>query len=101
MGNTARNQNLAVLLERLARRSGWSAKVAYLVGNDEFSYGDVFAGVYATAAVLAAYGVRPGSRVLIALPDGMDFVWTFLATLYLGAVAVPANPGCPRTTSRP
>ncbi|HSL83854.1 MAG TPA: AMP-binding protein, partial [Thermoanaerobaculia bacterium] len=35
---------------------------------------------------------RPGDRVLLLLPSGMDFVAAFLGCLYAGAVAVPAYP---------
>jgi hypothetical protein len=42
--------------------------------------------------VLAAHGVGADDRVLLALPDGIDLVWAFLATLWLGAVAVMVNP---------
>jgi fatty acid CoA ligase FadD22 len=49
-----------------------------------------------TAAALAALGLRPAHRVLTALPDGIDVVWSLLGTWYLGAVAVMANPRLPR-----
>jgi 4-hydroxybenzoate adenylyltransferase len=87
--------NLAVTLERLAWQRGWAANPAYLVDDQHYSYAEVYRGAWATAGVLAAEGVGPGDRVLIVLPDGIDFVWSFLATVYLGAVAVLANPRLP------
>ena len=38
---------------------------------------------------LAAHGVTPGGRVVIAVPTSIEFVATFWGTLLLGAVAVP------------
>ncbi|MBI3634933.1 MAG: benzoate-CoA ligase family protein [Candidatus Rokubacteria bacterium] len=43
------------------------------------------------AAALAAMGVKPGERVLIALPDSPAFVAAFWGAVKLGAVAVPVN----------
>ncbi len=45
--------------------------------------------------VLAAAGAEPEQRVLIALPDGPEFVATLFGTLKLGAVVVMVNPGLP------
>ncbi|MGW1073723.1 fatty acyl-AMP ligase [Streptomyces sp. NPDC002537] len=45
----------------------------------------------ALAAALRAR-VRPGDRVLLLHPHGPEYVAAFLACLYAGAVAVPANP---------
>jgi len=44
---------------------------------------------------LAAAGVEPEHRVLIALPDGPEFVAAFFGTLKLGSVVVMVNPGLP------
>jgi long-chain acyl-CoA synthetase len=41
---------------------------------------------------LAARGVGPGDSVALLLPNGADFVVSFLAVMRLGAVAVPLNP---------
>ncbi|RQS14588.1 AMP-dependent synthetase [Burkholderia sp. Bp9002] len=43
---------------------------------------------------------RPGDRVLIALPDGIEFIITFLACLYAGVIAVPVKPPKNREASR-
>ena len=46
----------------------------------------------AIQAALVNTGVRPGSRVLIALPSSPDYALAFLAITGLGAIAVPASP---------
>ena len=52
------------------------------------------------ATVLAEHGVRPGDRVLLALPDGIAWVTAFLAVARLGAVAVLVNPELTRRRPR-
>ena len=58
-----------------------------------------FAGVQALSNrfgnALASEGVEPEHRVLIALPDGPEFVASLFGTLKLGAVVVMVNPGLP------
>ncbi|HEX6721112.1 MAG TPA: AMP-binding protein, partial [Burkholderiaceae bacterium] len=49
------------------------------------------------AAVWAARGLRPGDRVAIKLPDGLDWVAAFMGCLWAGVVAVAVNPRIPRT----
>ena len=41
---------------------------------------------------LQQMGVEPGQRVLIALPDGVEYVASLFGTLAIGAVAVMINP---------
>jgi benzoate-CoA ligase family protein len=45
--------------------------------------------------MLVAAGVQPEHRVLIALPDGPEYVGALFGTLAAGAVVVMANPGLP------
>lgn len=87
--------NLAVTLESLAQRCGWSALRAYLVGTAEYTYADVFRGMRETAALLAANGIGPGDQVAVALSDRIEFVWTYLAVHWLGGTAVLLNPRLP------
>ncbi len=76
-------------------REGRGARVALRTDAGDLDY----AGVAALAArfghALAAAGVEPEHRVLIALPDGPEFVAAFFGTLKLGAVVVMVNPGLP------
>jgi 4-hydroxybenzoate adenylyltransferase len=87
--------NLALTLEATAASAGWATEPAYRVGEARHTYADVYDGMRTTAAVLSAHGVTAGQRILLALPDSIEFVWAFLGTLYLGAVAVLANPSLP------
>jgi len=55
------------------------------------SYGALDAAARALSAALGER-VSPGDRVLLMFPPGLDFVVSFCACLYTGAVAVPAYP---------
>jgi fatty-acyl-CoA synthase len=62
-------------------------------GQDRFlSYPQIAIAAAKRAAVLKARGVKPGDRVALVLPDPQDFVLSFLAVVYAGAVAVPMYP---------
>jgi acyl-CoA synthetase (AMP-forming)/AMP-acid ligase II len=41
---------------------------------------------------LLASGVKPGDRILLLLPQGLDYVATLYACFYAGFIAVPASP---------
>ncbi|MFB6843595.1 AMP-binding protein [Streptomyces sp. NPDC056373] len=87
--------NLAAHLAELAERRGWTARTAFHQGHRAWTHGEVHGLAARAATVLAGHGVRPGDRVLLALPDSPAWVTAFLATARLGAVAVPVNPELP------
>ncbi|MGW7254101.1 AMP-binding protein [Streptomyces sp. NPDC054834] len=87
--------NLAAHLAALAERRGWAGRVAFHQGHRIWTHGEVHGLAARAASVLAGEGVRPGDRVLLALPDGIAWVTAFLATARLGAVAVLVNPELP------
>lgn len=43
------------------------------------------------ASLLASQGVGPGTRVVLMLPNSMEFLVAFFATLWCGAIAVPSS----------
>jgi o-succinylbenzoate---CoA ligase len=55
------------------------------------TYAELLARARFGAGELAARGARPGERVAIALPAGLDFACALHACLLLGAVAVPVD----------
>lgn len=87
--------NLAAYLDDLAERRGWGGRVAFHQGHQGWTHGEVHALAAQAAGVLAGHGVRPGDRVLLALPDGIAWVTAFLGIARLGAVAVLVNPELP------
>lgn len=70
-------------------------RVALVCGDQQLSYGELRRRVAQAAAVWHARGLRPGDRVAIKLPDGIDWVVAFLGTIWAGGVAVAVNPHIP------
>ncbi len=73
-------------------REGKEAKTALLTDNQTLTYGDVQALANRFGNLLRAGGVEPEQRVLIALPDGPEFVGALFGILKIGAVVVMVNP---------
>lgn len=92
MGETA---NLSSRLAVACERGGWGLSVAYLCGDAAYTHDDVHRGAARFATHLEERGLRERDRVLIALPDGIAFVWSFLGTIHLGAIAIPVAPALP------
>ena len=67
------------------------ARVALDTPNGSWTYAELHAAARLGARELRARGVRPGGRVAIALPPGLDFAQALHACLLLGAVAVPVD----------
>lgn len=84
--------NLAAYLADLSERQGWTTRPAFHQGHRTHSHGAIHDVASRAATVLAEQGVRPGDRVLLALPDSIAWVAAFLAIARLGAVAVLVNP---------
>ena len=89
--------NIVTVLEDMATQNGWLNRRAFVVRTathtfETWTYAEVFAKARSAGAAL---GAGAGDRVLIALPDGADFVCAFLGALRAGAVAVPVNPALP------
>jgi acyl-CoA synthetase (AMP-forming)/AMP-acid ligase II len=66
--------------------------IALIEGDRRVSYSELRALVLREAGRLRQNGVERGGRVVILLPNSIDFVVAFWAIQYLGAVAVPLNP---------
>ena len=87
--------NIADLFLDARVREGRGARPAIHSDAGTQTYDDVQAAANRFAHVLAASGVEAEHRVLIALPDGPEFVAALFGTLKLGAVVVMVNPGLP------
>jgi long-chain acyl-CoA synthetase len=83
---------IAALGARAARGAG---RTALLWGGERVSYGELWERSGAAAAHLAARGVRPGERVLLAAPGTPAFVYAYLGAQRLGAVAAVLDPQAP------
>ncbi len=81
-----------VLRDRAQRRPERQALTFLADGETEserLTFGDVDARAHDVAALLGLHH-KPGDRVLLLLPPGLDFAVAFLGCLYSGAVAVPS-----------
>jgi benzoate-CoA ligase family protein len=74
-------------------RAGEGERIALRLGDATLTYAEVQAAANRWANVLTGLDVRPEERVMIALPDGADWVAAFFGVLKLGAVVVMVNPG--------
>lgn len=72
---------------------GLGDKVALVTDERDWTYAQVQARAHQAAQVLRDCGVEPEQRVMVALPDSIEFVAAMFGILKLGAVLVMANPG--------
>ena len=66
-------------------------RTALVCGERRVSYGELHQCIRRAAAGLAKLGVAPGDRVLVYLPNGVEFVQFEYATFTCGAICVPVN----------
>jgi O-succinylbenzoic acid--CoA ligase len=64
---------------------------ALLAAGERLTWADLHARASAAAAELSARGVRPGDRVPIELPAGIEFAVRLHACLLIGAAALPID----------
>lgn len=76
------------VLERSARR--WPQKIAVVHGGGRLSYAALLERCRDRAVRLAALGLAQGERVLLQLPNSVDFIVTYLALNMIGAIPVTA-----------
>jgi benzoate-CoA ligase family protein len=87
--------NIADLFLDARVRGGRGDHPALLTESGTKSYAEVQALANRFARLLAAGGVEPEQRVLLALPDSPEYVGALFGILKLGAVVVMVNPGLP------
>jgi 2,3-dihydroxybenzoate-AMP ligase len=79
---------IAEMVERTALR--WPDKVAIVHGDRRTTYAELVSASKRLAAGLARRGIAPRDRVVMQLPNVPEFVTTYLALNWIGAVAVMA-----------
>lgn len=85
----------ATLQAALAQAARSETGLTFLDSREQetfLSFRDLHARARRAAFALRERGVRPGDRVAIILPTGVDFMDAFFGTLYAGAVPVPLYP---------
>ncbi len=73
-------------------REGRGDRVAIRTPDGDFSYGDVQALANRFGNLIREAGCQPEQRVIIALPDGPEYVAALFGTLKIGGVVVMVNP---------
>jgi benzoate-CoA ligase family protein len=73
-------------------REGCGDRTAILCGERSLTYAEVAADSHRVGNALRALGVEPEQRVIIALPDGPEYVAALFGVLAIGAVVVMVNP---------
>jgi len=72
--------------------AGRAGKTALVCGEQRRSYGELVRRSQQVAAALRRRGVRPEERVLLVLPDVIEFAEAWFGTLRAGAVFAMVNP---------
>ncbi len=83
--------NMASVLVDRHLNEGRGNRVAVYYGDRQLSYWDLAALVNQTGNGLASLDIGLGDRVVLLLPDGPEFLATFLGAMKIGAVPVPIN----------
>ena len=73
-------------------REGRGERTALLTDTGRWTYAEVQSRANRYANLLSASGVAPEQRVIIALPDGPEYVAALFGILKIGAVVVMVNP---------
>ena len=81
-------------------REGMGERIALRLDDGTRTYAEVDALAGRFAHLLRDEGVRPEERVLVALPDGEQFVGALFGILRMGAVVVMVNPHLPEEMVR-
>ena len=84
--------NIADWLLDARVREGKGDRPALLTDHATYTYREVQALANRFGHLLESAGVQPEQRVMIALPDGPEFVAALFGTLKVGAVVVMVNP---------
>jgi benzoate-CoA ligase family protein len=84
--------NLAAYLLDARLTEGRGDRIAIRTDGRTFTYAEVAQRSAQVAHLLAADGVRPEERVIVAAPDGVDFVAALFGILRHGSVVVMVNP---------
>jgi acyl-CoA synthetase (AMP-forming)/AMP-acid ligase II len=86
----------ATLLHVLAERARETPeKVAVTYEEDRLTFGELWRDGETAAATFELGGVGRTDRIVVALPNGLDFFPAFYGAHLAGAVAVPVFPGVP------
>lgn len=90
MEGAKRDESAVVLVDERLKRYGDQISLIYL--GERFTYRDLKRLMESFATALTDIGVKRGDKVMIYLPNTPQWIIAFLATIRIGAVAVPISP---------
>lgn len=96
-------ETLVDLLRHRARATPGATAYTFLEGGEHpctWTWSRVLAEAEAVASELAAQGIEPADRVLLAFPDGLGFLGALYGCMIHGAIAVPVQPPEPARLER-
>src|SRR5262245_31184261 len=79
---------VAEMIERTARRL--PGKTAVIYGETRMTYEELVRSAKRLARGLSSFGLQPQDRVVVQLPNGVEFVSLYLALNYVGVIPVMA-----------
>jgi long-chain acyl-CoA synthetase len=82
-------QTLADLPASAARK--YASKRALITNDAQLSFAELDRRVTACAGGLDALGIGPGSKVIVHLPNGWEWIVAYYAVARVGAVVIPVN----------
>lgn len=82
-----------LLRQRLTEGNG--NRVALRLDDRDVTYVEVDRAASGFASLLNEIGVGPGNRVVLIMPDGLDYVAALFGVLRIGAVGLMINPALP------
>ncbi|HSE16324.1 MAG TPA: fatty acyl-AMP ligase [Pyrinomonadaceae bacterium] len=89
-------RSLVDMLRHRALHQGNSRAYTFLANgeteNATLTYAELDHRACAIAAALRDRGARPGDRVILLYPPGLDFITAFFGAIYAGVIAVPCYP---------
>lgn len=71
---------------------GGAGAVALIEDERQLTYAELRSRVERAAATWIAYGLRPGERCVVGLPDGADWVAAFLGLIWMGGIPIAISP---------
>jgi len=87
--------NIDEHLLRQRLREGNGDRLALRLDDRNVTYAEVDRAASGFASLLADHGVGAGDRVLLVMPDGLEYVGALFGVLRIGAVGLLLNPGLP------
>ena len=70
---------------------GRGSRVAVECGDQRITYAEVLTSVNRVGSALRRLGIHPEERVLLLLPDGPEFIYSFFGAIKMGAVPIPTS----------